>query len=368
MTEETVKILVTREWKEKYNERIRDEIKKFKNLDNNYRAKVIQAEETEDQRAASEDVEIAVGFPGDFAVKELGKSPDMRWIQILTAGVDKLINHEHADLLRENNVVVTNASGLHGEIMSEHVLGFMLNLSHRFHLFRDQQHEGEWERLEMDYIAGKKLTILGMGAIGREIAVRAKAFDMEVTGVKRDADVELENADILYPPAKMKEAVREADYVVAVLPYTSETEEIIDGEIFSAMPQSSFFINVGRGEIVDEDDLLSALEEDEIAGAGLDVFQEEPLPEDSPFYDLENVILTPHVAGSMPDYYDRSLDLFLANLEKYLLARERVEGLKPGAKPEDKPAAGDAGSGQRDKMAELLKEKLKNVVSFEKGY
>ena len=310
-----IKVLIVQDWKEKYNERLRQEDPDLE---------IIEASEREEQKQAAAEAEIALGFSSRFEIDLLAESDSLAWIQALSAGVDNIIMSAAGEKLHDKGVMLTNVSGLHRDIIAEHALALMFNFDRRLHLYRDQQHRNQWERLDMDYITDSNLTIIGVGAIGQEIAARAKAFNMNITGVKRDASSELEHVDEILPPEKMDAAVASSDYVVSVLPYTGATEEIIDREVFAAMPETAHFINVGRGETVQEEDLLKALEEEEIAGAGLDVFQEEPLPEDSPFYDYDNVIITPHVAGSFPDYYDRALEIFLENLRRYRNDEELV--------------------------------------------
>lgn len=303
-----IKLLLTHDWGEKYSDSLRDEDPGLE---------IINAFEREEQKQAAGEAEIALGFSSSFELDLLAESDKLTWIQTLSAGVDNITMSPESEKLQRKGVVITNVRGLHRDIIAEHALAFILNFDRCFHYYRDQQQQKEWERRDMNYITDSNLTILGVGSIGREIAARAQAFDMNVTGVKRDISTGLHYVDKIYPPAEMATAVADSDYVVSVLPYTAATEEIIDEEVFASMPRTAHFINVGRGETVKEEDLLQALEEEEIAGAGLDVFQEEPLPEDSPFYEFDNVIITPHVAGIFPDYYDRAFEIFLENLRRY---------------------------------------------------
>jgi phosphoglycerate dehydrogenase-like enzyme len=161
-----------------------------------------------------------------------------------------------------------------------------------------------------------------MGSIGRAVAVRARPFGMRVVGVKRtvrDEDEAWDFADELYPTAELHAALREADYVAVTLPGTPETRHLLDAEAFAAAKQGAYFANVGRGAVVDEAALVGALESGHLSGAALDVFEVEPLPEDSPLWDLENVIISAHTTDVVPDLINGAqTDLFCENLRRYL--------------------------------------------------
>ena len=301
-------MMLTRDWPEKYTERLEEEEPDLR---------VIQAVEREEQQQALNRAEIVVGLAREFEIDLLAEAEGVEWIQTLTAGVDEIINSSGAEKLEERGVKITSMSGIHGDFIAEHTFGFLIGFSRRFHEYRDQQRENTWERLEMDRLSGRKLLIIGLGAIGLEIARVARVFGMNVIGVKRDVSEEIEEVDELYSPEKIERAAVECDYAVSVLPYTPETEKMLAEEFFSALPEEAYFINVGRGEVVDEKALLQALDEEKLAGAGLDVFAQEPLPEDSPFYERNNVIMTPHVAGIFPGYYERALKIFQENLDRY---------------------------------------------------
>ncbi len=310
-----IKFMLTHDWGDKYTASLCAEDPGLE---------IIEAFDREAQQEKAAEAEVVLGFPDGLELDLLLESENLTWIQTLTAGVDRIVRSPHAEELSKKGVILTNMSGLHRDIIAEHAMAFILNFNRRFHHYRDQQKKQEWNRLEMGYAAGNMITILGLGSIGRELAARARAFGMEVTGVKRNTSTGLKYVDNIHPPAEIEEAVASSDYVVSALPLTSATENMIDGRVFAAMPDESYFINVGRGDVVVEEDLLKALDDGEIAGAGLDVFREEPLPEDSPFYERENVIVTPHVAGSFPDYYKRALDILLENLRRYRSGEEMM--------------------------------------------
>jgi len=310
-----IKFLLAHDWGDKYTDSLCDEDPGLE---------IIEAFDREAQQEKAAEVEVALGFPGELELDLLLESDRLTWIQTLSAGVDRIVRSPHAEELSSKGVILTNMSGLHRDVIAEHAMAFILNFNRRFHHYRDQQKQQEWNRLEMGYATDNMITILGVGSIGRELAARAKAFGMEVTGVKRDPSTGLKYVDHVHPPAEIEEAVAASDYVVSTLPLTSATENMIDAGVFAAMPEKSYFINVGRGDVVVEEDLLKALDDGEIAGAGLDVFREEPLPEDSPFYERGNVIVTPHVAGSFPDYYKRAFEILLENLRRYRTGEEMM--------------------------------------------
>ena len=177
-----------------------------------------------------------------------------------------------------------------------------------------------WQRPQIDdlqEINGKTMAVVGLGAIGREIARKAKAMDMRVVAAKREMTQE-PFVDRLYRPEQLLEMLAEADFVVVALPLTDATNGLFGREQFAAMKPSAYFINVSRGAVVQEEPLLECLKAGRIAGAGLDVFVEEPLPAANPFWDLPNVIITPHLAAISPVYLDRAIKLFADNLSRYI--------------------------------------------------
>ena len=181
----------------------------------------------------------------------------------------------------------------------------------------------EWRRFRPKLLKGQTVGILGLGVIGREIARLCKAFGMKVIGLRRSggAETPFPDVDRVYPRERLPELLAESDFVVLALPLTKETKGLIGEKELRGMKPSAYLINVARGAIVDEEALLRALEEKWIAGAGLDVFIQEPLPPESKFYELPNVIFSPHISGDMPDYELRATEVFCENLRRYLAGR-----------------------------------------------
>jgi phosphoglycerate dehydrogenase-like enzyme len=238
---------------------------------------------------------------------------NLKWIQALGTGVDNLVD---LPSLR-GDVIVTNIRGIHGAPMSEAAIMAMLALSRDFPLVVRNQDRRLWERWPASLLDGKKLGILGIGVIAEALAPKCKALGMIVVGitsVKRT----VVGFDRVYARDQLLAAVRELDYLVALTPYSPTTHHIVDNAVFSAMKSTSYFINLARGGVVDEQALIKALENGRIAGAALDVFNDEPLPQDHPFWTMKNVIVTPHLGGFYNGYADHALPVVEENLRRFL--------------------------------------------------
>ncbi|MFI5359568.1 MAG: D-2-hydroxyacid dehydrogenase [Halanaerobiales bacterium] len=307
-----MKLLVTIDLKEKYMEMIRDafpEILTVKALD-----PARQVEEIIDTDF------LVTGFKPDLELFKKGER--LQVIQTWSAGVDKYMEEEVLQNLKARGIKLISMSGIHGDPIAEHVMGLIINYSRRLYDFYEAQKERKWLRLDVGQLAGKTMVIVGTGSIGREIARRAKAFRMRTIGVKRNIEGKIDYIDELYSNAQLEIALKQGDYIVIALPLTEETRGFIGRKEFAVMKETAFFVNIARGEVVDEGALIEALKEGRIAGAALDVFTEEPLSPDSPFYDLENVYITPHISAAHPDYNLKAVRLFIENLKSYLENRE----------------------------------------------
>lgn len=276
---------------------------------------VRHARSAEDVAEYLPDTEIMYGHRvGDDMLPRAGK---LSWIQATGAGVEWALTPAFV----AGAITLTNASGIHGVQMSEHALGMMIALARRFPLYMRSQLEGNWDKslgsTEVGELFEKTLGIIGLGSIGEALAVRAKAFGMHVIGVKRSPLGYHGAADEVVGPGAFERVMRESDYLVNFLPLTSGTRKIVSADLIAAMKPCVYFVNLGRGGTVDERALAEALESGAIAGAGLDVFAEEPLPKGSKLWNLENVIITPHVSGLSPRYWERATDLFCENIRRY---------------------------------------------------
>jgi D-2-hydroxyacid dehydrogenase (NADP+) len=260
------------------------------------------------------EAEIVCGWNGKVMEHSLQKDSKLRWLQSGSSGIDNL----PLKLLEERGVLLTNASGVHARSVSETVLAMMLGLSRGIAASVRNQLNTLWESPStLAEVNGSTLAIIGAGHIGSEVARLARAFDMKVIGVRRSGGT-MPGADLTFDISRLDEALRDADYVVNILPITNETFHLFDASRFGQMKKSAYFINVGRGATVRTEDLIEALSSGTIAGAGLDVFEQEPLPVDHPLWAMPNVILTPHNAGGAVRNKERLAKLFAFNLELYL--------------------------------------------------
>ena len=235
----------------------------------------------------------------------------LRLIQTIGAGVDTLL--PASDLPAE--VRITNARGIHGAQMSEHALAMMLAFAKQLPQVLVNQRMKRWQWFAPLSLEGKTCSILGMGTIGRLVAERAKQFGMRVIGLQRQPKA-FKHADEVLPPEQLQRAVQQADYLVVILPKTPRTLHLLDAKVLADLRLDAVLINMARGGIVDETAVANMLREGRLRGAALDVFAEEPLPESSDLWMVPNLIITPHVAGLVPDYLDRILKIFIDNLKR----------------------------------------------------
>jgi phosphoglycerate dehydrogenase-like enzyme len=248
----------------------------------------------------------------------------LRWIHLTAAGVGTMLFPE----LVASDVIVTNARGLHAASMAEHAFGLMLALVRKIHLARDAQREARWTQMEQwadpppfRELQGTTLGLVGMGAIGSAIAQRARAFGMKVLAVRRRPSRDSSNADTQWGPERLGDLCEQSDFVVLCAPLTPETRGMLNAEAIARMRPDAFVISLGRGAVIDEPALIAALSGGRIAGAGLDVFVEEPLPASSPLWSMPQVIVTPHVSGFGPRLWERAMEMFARNLRAFLDGR-----------------------------------------------
>jgi phosphoglycerate dehydrogenase-like enzyme len=283
-------------------------------------SKLVQAEKKGDLASKPQldnilkQAEIVYGFW--FPNNLLDRVPGVRWIQAMSAGVDKFLDNR---MLR-SPVILTSAVGIHSTAISEFVLGIMLMMVKQSIPSADMKREKVWKQFEPDVLNSKTVGIVGLGHIGREIARLAQAFHMKVIATRRSVRQanRARYVDILLPQERMSELLAESDFVVVCLPLTGETRKLIGEKELKTMKKTAYFINIARGEIVDETALIQALEDHWIQGAGLDVFAREPLPKDNSLWKMPNAIFSPHIAGRMQDYDMRATRLFCENLNRYL--------------------------------------------------
>jgi phosphoglycerate dehydrogenase-like enzyme len=264
---------------------------------------------------ATIDVLFAFGIAIDDRL--IADAGNLKWIASLATGVDHFLRCPH--LRRET--ILTSARGIHGPSMRETAAWLMLAVSRDAARLVHAKDAHRWERGERwPLLAGKTAMVVGIGVSGIAIGELLKAFGMRVVGVSRTPR-EVAGFDAMIPSDRLAEAAAEADYLVNVLPASKENRAIFGRAVFAAMKPSAVFINVGRGETVDEAALIEALRERRIAGAGLDVFQNSPLRPDSPFWDLPNVVISPQQGGYFVGYEEHVLPLLMENMRRFLAGR-----------------------------------------------
>jgi len=266
------------------------------------------------------DAEVYMGF--GIHPDVITSGPGIRWVHSGSAGVGSSITPP----LRERNPVFTNTAGVHGPPMAETILGMLLHFFRGFDFAVEAQRRGDWDTTrfyEADSpvreLAGSTVGIVGYGGIGRELGTRLRALGASVLGLRRSGgEVEEEGVEIVSGAHGLDRILRESDAVVVTAPDTPETRGMIDADAFVRMRRDAVLVNVARGAIVVEADLVEALRERRIRGAGLDVFTAEPLPEDSPLWRMQNVLITPHVSGVTDRFWRREADLILHNLRCWI--------------------------------------------------
>lgn len=275
-------------------------------------ARILLPASRDEAVAQAAEVDIATGWSLPPALLENGRR--LTWVHAFNAGVDGFVGLPG---IRDRRIVLTRTVGAH-VALPDHVMALVLAFARRLHVDIRHQIEHKWDRQSGigEDVAGKVLGILGLGQIGKLLAARATAFGMRVIGTKRTAEP-VPHVDLVLPPDRTEDLLREADYVVALLPLTPETRGRMGEREFRSMKPTGVFINVSRGPIVQEAALIRALREGWIAGAGLDVFEVEPLPADNPLYDFPQVIITPHVSGITPQFLERIATIFAQNLRRY---------------------------------------------------
>jgi phosphoglycerate dehydrogenase-like enzyme len=302
-------------------------------------------------RAVSPHIQIDLlptGDASDFTEEQLGEMevlytrqalpepeqvPNLRWIQFHWSGIDDFVDES---LLR-SDMIVTTLSGAAVPQMAEFALTMMMALGHHLPPMMGDQREKAWAdnkftRFRPQELRGSTVGIVGYGSIGREIARICQALGAQVLATKRDlktldgsgyvleglGDAQAEIPERLYPPQALPSMASECDFLILTVPLTPETRGLVNAKVFESMKDTAYLIDVSRGGVVDQGALVEALREGVIAGAALDVYPVEPLPDSSPLWELPNVILSPHVAGTSGQYLERAADLFAENLRRYV--------------------------------------------------
>ena len=299
-------------------------------------AEVVNAVDDEQALAAISDADA---FIGRLTPPLLAAAQQLRWVQSPTASLEHYVFPE----LIAHPCQLTNMRGLFSDVIADQVFGYIICFARNLHLYIRQQVRGHWEPIGGEaaragfttgpgvsnaidrthmHLGDATLGVVGLGQIGSEIARRGLAFGMRVLAVDPIQTEAPKGVEALWKPDRLPDLLGESDFVVIAAPHTPDTEKLFRREQFRQMKPSSFLINIGRGAIVDLDDLTASLEAKEIAGAGLDVFEIEPLPKGHELWDMDNVIITPHVAGYSPRIAERHLGVILDNVSRFVRGEE----------------------------------------------
>jgi phosphoglycerate dehydrogenase-like enzyme len=287
-----------------------------------------------DDATALGEIADADAFFGKLTPQLLVAAKQLRWVQSPTASLEHYVFPELVD----HPCQLTNMRGLFSDVIADHVFGYILCFARNFHHYLRQQSAARWEPVGGEsqrttfaagpgqtsaidrahlHLADTTLGVVGLGQIGSEIARRGLAFGMRVLAIDPVQTDAFDGVAALWPPDRLPEMLRQSDFVVIAAPHTPDTERLFRREQFQQMKRTAYLINIGRGAIVDLTALVAALEAGEIAGAGLDVFEIEPLPSDHPLWRCENAIITPHVAGASPRIAERHLGVLLENIGRF---------------------------------------------------
>lgn len=292
-----------------------------------------------DEAEALTEIADADAFFGKITPPLLARARKLRWVQSPTASLE----HYLFDELVQHPCLLSNMRGLYSDVIADHVLGFVLSFARNLHLYRDQQRARHWEPIggeagRSDFVMGPAfvseidrrhihlsdctLGVVGVGNIGAEICRRASAFGMNVIGVDPHCRQVPGVVPEVWPTDRLSDLLGQSDFVVIAAPHTPETYKLFRREQFRAMKKTAYLINIGRGAIVDLADLIAALESGRIAGAALDVFEVEPLPDDSPLWEMPNVIITPHIAAASTHIAERHTETLLENVRRFVAGKE----------------------------------------------
>jgi phosphoglycerate dehydrogenase-like enzyme len=267
---------------------------------------------------AADDAAVILNWSGsrDLLRGVFKMCPDLQWVHTRSAGLDNVLFPE----VIESAVQLTNSKGVFSQSLAEFVLTAILYFAKDFRRMIRNQVSGVWSPFEVISISGQTAGIIGYGDIGRAIARKVRQMDMKVIGLKRNVSLPNNSdglVDQIYGPGQLTEMISRCDYVVASTPLTAETRNLIGAPEISAMKKTAVIINVGRGPVINEDALIEALTEGRIKGAALDVFNKEPLPDGHPFYNLENVLLSPHCADHTAEWLDDAMHFFIAQFRRF---------------------------------------------------
>jgi phosphoglycerate dehydrogenase-like enzyme len=275
--------------------------------------------------------EVLFGIPAESPERlawAVRAAPGLRFVQATAAGAGQQVRRAELTSDELERVAISSAAGVHAVPLAEWSVFGLLAFAKQLPRLRREAIERRWDHYPTNELRGQTLLVVGVGAIGLEVARLASAFGMRVVGVKRSTGDQLPHVDSLHPPEELRELVADAHAIVVTLPLTDETRGLIDRDTIARMRAGAIFVNVGRGKVVDEEALIEALQSGRLAGAALDVTAKEPLPADSPLWELENVIISPHTAALSRHENERIVELFAENLRRYLRGDELLSRVR----------------------------------------
>ncbi len=274
-----------------------------------------------DAVALAADVDVIVALGHHISRDMIAAAKNLRWIQALTTGTDTLTPPG----VLPPHVLLTSTRGIHGPQMSEMAFLHMLALNRDIDRLRRNQAEAKWDPWSAPLLHGKIIVIVGLGVLGEHLAARCKLFGMTVLGVSGGRGA-APNFDEVHPRGALAEVAARADFLMLLVPYSPETHHLVDAMVLSRMKPTAFLINLARGGVLDEAALIEHLQAGKIAGAGLDIFQQQPLPKDNPLWHMPNVVITPNMGGRSDIFVEQTLTVVEPNLEAF--AQGRLKDLR----------------------------------------
>lgn len=291
----------------------KEQKEQIQSLSSDIELKIVGALYTDDIKKHLVDAEIVAGVPR--AIPDLSFAKKLKWVHSFSAGMDRVLTPE----LVSSSVFASNSSGIHATPIAEHIIAFLLTFTRHFQQSFRNQHKKIWQRIdELTELKDKTVLIIGLGKIGSETARLVSCFGAHVIALDAPGKEKPSFVEELGVIEQSLAFLKKADFVVLCLPHTKDTHHFMNKERLKAMQSHAVLINIGRGGVVDEQALIAALREQHILGAALDVTEEEPLSKESPLWDMENVIITPHHSGVSERYMERAINLFCENLKVYL--------------------------------------------------
>lgn len=275
----------------------------------------IEVVTVDSETSAIDAIEHADAFYGRLTPNILSAGKQLKWVQATSAGLDGYFFPE----LRTSDVVLTNLRGIYSDVIADHVFAFILTLARGMHVYTQHQLAGQWQKgADVIHLGGKVLGIIGLGGIGLEVAKRGHAFGMTVMAVDPAPKDRPDYVAEVFDPKDVMRLLTQADFVVICVPHTGETEYLIDRNALEQMKNTAVLVNIGRGKVVDLTALTEVIQAGQLGGAGLDVFETEPLPEGHALWSMPQVVITPHVAGISPEVPKRRMRVIVENVRRFV--------------------------------------------------